>query len=131
MTFRDLALSLFVLGALRLSVPAAESKGITVTAIINSGEENPSWEIQSEREIARLKQLLSNLPKTQPAHPFTLGWRGWLLTTHHVPGLPEQIEVFQGIIRITDEGRTEYFRDAKGLNDWLLKQARNHGISTA
>jgi len=107
--------------------PMSENK-IRVLALMNSGEPDPSWEITAEHDLTVLKKSLAALRSAgKPDWP-SLGWRGFQLVNEGIAGFPEEVQVFKGIIRITNGLKTDYYRDLHGLEKWLERQAREHRI---
>src|SRR5689334_508934 len=79
--------------------PMAEKK-VRVLVLINAGEPDPFWEITNDSDLSTLKKSLNNLRSTkEPVWP-SLGWRGFQLVNEGVSGLPEAVQVYEGVIRI-------------------------------
>ncbi len=102
------------------------TKKILVSSLLYSGLQNPRWAITKETNVEILKKFLKDLPlTTKPTWPL-FGWRGFLLVNQMVEGFPEEVRVFQGVIRIVEGGTQRFFEDIRGLEYWLKKQTRSH-----
>lgn len=99
---------------------------IGVIVLLHSGLPNPSFDITEPHDIADLKALSRDLP---PAGETTIPFGGFQLVNQGVPEFPEEVLVFRGLIRTFRGGTTAYFKDARGLEHWLVTQARNRGIN--
>jgi len=93
--------------------------GIKVHVLVNSGEENPAFELTSRAELVELRRRLKDLPQSYPRADEMSRPAGYLLENHGVPGFPQQIEVSGGIVCIYLNGQRQYFSDAKKLQAWL------------
>jgi hypothetical protein len=101
---------------------------VTVELDVYSGRPNPTWTLTAQ-EVAELTQRLQKLA-TLPTVPTVdnLGYRGFLLRNPGtVPGIGTEVRVYNGIIIITDQGRTSAYKDSHALEQWLIAQARAHG----
>jgi hypothetical protein len=101
---------------------------VTVELDVYSGRPNPTWTLTAH-EVAELAQRLQKLA-TLPTVPSVgnLGYRGFLLhNPGNAPGIGAQVRVFNGIVIITDQGRTSAYKDSHALEQWLIEQARAHG----
>ena len=72
---------------------------------------------------------LAILPSSDgPPTEGDLGYRGFRLVAHAPRSiLPSEVVVTKGMVTIRDSGGTHHYIDAKGLESWLLDQARRHG----
>ena len=58
----------------------------------------------------------------------TVEGMGFLLhNPGNAPGIGAQVRVYNGIVIITDQGRTSAYKDSHALEQWLIEQARVHG----
>ncbi len=98
---------------------------------IYSGLPNPRWRL-SEAGSSDLLQRLDELePCGPPPERPGLGYRGLAITRVGPPAVsPERIEVFRGVITIHREGEVTHYRDRRGIEEWLLRQAEARGHPT-
>lgn len=100
--------------------PVAGGTGISVTVNFSAGVPSPGWTISDEATITELQALLATAePTDPPADSSNLGFAGFVLTPFDVPGFPEFVQVFDGIIEIIDGGTIEY-RITPALLEQLL-----------
>jgi hypothetical protein len=95
---------------------------------IFSGRPNPSWEL-SPQDASALEERLTGLTFTsQSPSGGGLGYRGFILSyPTPVAGLSTQINIFNGVIKISEGGHTTHYYDTKGAEGWLIEQARKQG----
>ncbi len=114
-----------------------EEPTIEVMLSIYSGRPNPMWTIR-ERRAEELSNLLeiSGKPLGDAVERPGLGYRGFIVTNRgRLAGVPYRLHVYGGSIAVFDApaergGRPvtpRYYRDAHGLESWLLAQADEHG----
>ncbi len=101
---------------------------INVELDIFSGRPNPSWELSSE-EVSELVRYMDGLiPVSQPAVASILGYRGFVISNiGKITGLPVKIHVFNGILTVTENGSTNYYKDVNNVENWLIGKAKEHG----
>ncbi len=93
-----------------------------------SGRPNPSWELtpQDAKELAR--RLTSMAPASRAPAEGGLGYRGFTIANpDKMADLPVQISVFNGVIGLSENGHTTYYSDTNGVEDWLIRLARQQG----
>ena len=101
---------------------------VTVELDVYSGRPNPTWTLTAQ-EVAELTLRLQKLA-TLPTVPSVgnLGYRGFLLhNPGNAPGIGAEVRVYNGVVIITDQGRTSAYKDSHALEQWLIEQARAHG----
>ena len=112
-----------------------ESPVIKVTWNIRSGLPSPEWSVTDPKAIETLRQLLSDLPPGSPP----AGWHEfgrftlWAYMNPESIDFPKYVAVKAGIVKIvswTGED-AEFFQDSKGLEDFLLTEARRRGFDTS
>jgi hypothetical protein len=108
-----------------------------------SGRRNPTIDL-TEAEIEELRRRLERARRErlgERREPPQLGYRGFvILNEAREAGLPYQAYIYGGFVAVTEE-RPEpapqlrpqplYFRDAGGLEDWLLERAVERGLAKA
>jgi hypothetical protein len=104
----------------------APNERIVVIVLLHSGLPNPTFDINQPQDIADLKALSRDLP---PAGETTVPFGGFQLANEGVPEFPEEVLVCRGLIRTFQGGTTAYFKDARGLEQWLGTKARQRGIN--
>jgi len=115
-----LRLVLISLG-LAFAMLSCRAQSIIVTQLFHSGLPDNKITVtnSSSPSISTLKTYLQSLPSaSQPTWPI-LGLRGYLLDNESVAGFPEEVRVFQGVIRIYQSGVFSYHLDVHGLESYL------------
>jgi hypothetical protein len=100
----------------------SEENKIKIVLDIFSGMKNPEW-IPNDAEVDILLGNAIQLPKTNPAKPPILGYRGFVL--HNImkfSGLPKKVLIYNRVVTYLGEEKFEYFEDINGLEEWLLSQ---------
>jgi hypothetical protein len=106
-------------------------EGVTATVSMYSGRPDPTFELTSDDDLAKVKALLVDLPETKrPVEGAPgLGYRGILLNPRGVAGLPNWITVYKGTVTLGDSpDALAWKKDAKGLEAWLTAEAKKRGI---
>lgn len=101
---------------------AKGTEPIVITKMIYSGREDPRW-IPNEEERKTIAAKFGGLPEAKPTdwkEPRNLGYRGFHLVNDGVPDLPDSIHVHEGVLKLTTGKKVEYFKDANGLEKFLL-----------
>ena len=111
-----------------LSAPLMARSSVEVTLDIFSGVPNPHWTL-SPREISTLRRkLAAPLPAAHRKPARGLGYHGFLIfAPKGVGGLPRRITIFCHVLAITNRGTTRYYRDARHVERFLVRQARARG----
>jgi hypothetical protein len=97
---------------------------VEVELDVFSGRPNPRWTLSTDR-VKELEERLQGLEQTEGREPPGLGYRGFLLRGRG----DLQLRAFDSTIAVTSAGRTSFFKDAGGLEELLLEQARQHGYA--
>src|SRR5207248_1561861 len=93
-----------------------------------SGRPNPSWELTPQEAQELVKRLTGLVPANRAPAQGGLGYRGFTIANpDKVAGLPAQIRVFNGVIGLSENGRTTYYHDTHNVEDWLIGLARQQG----
>ncbi len=126
-----LILSFGILFGTSILTPSyGQAKEIRVSLLLFSGLPDPQLSMTQETDIEILKGFLQNLPPTtDPVWP-QFGMRGFLLANKMVTGFPEEVRVFQGVIRIVEGDTHRFFEDLGGLETYLAQLFSNNEIST-
>jgi hypothetical protein len=95
---------------------------VEVQLDVFSGRPNPRWTLSADR-VKELEERLQALEQAEEREPPGLGYRGFLLSGDG----DIQLRAFDSTIAVTAAGRTSFFKDARGLEELLLDQARQHG----
>ena len=101
------------------------------TLNVFSGRPDPCWDLTAE-EASALARHLSGLPPARRALPEgNLGYGGLTIANpDRLAGLPIQIQVFQGIIGVWENGQPAYYHDLHHVEDWLIDMARQRGYGS-
>ena len=104
-----------------LTALAQPSGSITVDQVLYAGRPDPQVIVTNSTDpnISNLESFLQNLPPTSPPNWPNLGPRGFLLENNNVPTFPQEVRVFQGVIRIFQSNSLHYFLDVHGLESEL------------
>ncbi len=93
-----------------------------------SGRPNPSWELTPQQAQELAKRLTGLVPANRAPAQGGLGYRGFTIANpDQMAGLPIQISVSNGVIGLSENGRTTYYQDTNNVEDWLIKLARQQG----
>ena len=99
--------------------------------MIFSGRPDPTFELPDEAlsELAsRVADVVGAEPSDRPQEG-GLGYRGFRITNAEGHAdLPDEFEVFRGILTESAEGTTRHWADSAGVEDLLLTQARDAGF---
>ena len=97
------------------------SEPIVVTWNLYSGRPSPTWKVDDQKQIAKLREMISDLPKAKPPKGWSVAWGGFSFTFEG-----KNVSVKEGIIQIAigrAAGTSEFFRDSHGLEQFLFDQA--------
>lgn len=102
----------------------------TVTALMYSGLEDPSWELTQEQE-QNLEQIIGSEKQVtfeQSALSFgLLGYRGFIVETQkETEILPFKMFCFDGIIDTADQTSTNYIDKGSELENFLFQTGQSH-----
>jgi hypothetical protein len=105
------------------------SRSVPVRLLIFSGRPDPEWIVEGDALDALAERARAAVGKERayPPQPGGLGYRGFLVRNEAVPDLPSEFLVFHGAIIERPGPAARYWRDAAGLEEWLLDEARRHG----
>jgi hypothetical protein len=107
---------------------AQEKPKLIVIVSVNSGLQNPQWEMTGAAAFEKIRDSLRSVPVTSdPGWP-NLGWRGFLVMNEGVEGLPQEIQVLHGVIRTEDQTGIHFYKDLHALEGWLQQQAETRGL---
>jgi hypothetical protein len=102
---------------------------VEVTLDIFSGRPNPSWTLRPEDEKELARRLAGLLPASELPGSDDLGYRGFVVSNRAGEGgLPAEVRVFKGLVATKGEAGVSAFHDTHGLEQWLVEQARQHGL---
>jgi len=130
----DIAAALFLIcPALVSSLPASEAVGtnVTVEVLIYSGRPNPTWQLQNTKPLEKLIAKLNELPRAldeEPAGWSRLGFTGFRIRGRQVVGLPDEIRIYQGTIKIGHGKTAKYLKDLTGLEQSLIQEAKAQAL---
>ena len=104
----------------------------TVTVSVFSGLPDPHWKLDAE-DIETLKERMASLSVANPsqeqrARMSALGYRGFVVRSKGVAGLPETFQALDGVVRTAAmpfglEAEARYFNDDNDVEGWLIEQA--------
>ena len=122
-----LAAGLLVAGCAQVAV--REVPVIEVELDAFSGRPNPRWTL-SITDAEELARRLAELPPGEPPdEPPALGYRGFELTNPgEVGDLPPRIRVYAGGVSLIGDDGASHYRDERGIEAWLIGQARSRGL---
>ena len=93
--------------------------------------QDPVFELTDPDDYRAIEKALADLPETTApkAGPPGLGYRGILLNPRGLPALPRWVSVFsERSSSVRTRWHVRYKKDAKGLERWLLDEARKRGF---
>jgi hypothetical protein len=95
------------------------AQSIDIIQLRFSGVPNPAFNATNSTSpnISTIESYLQNLPAISPPPFFAFG--GYQLFSNGVSGFPEQVEVYQGVIRIFADDVIVYYQDVNGLESYL------------
>lgn len=106
----------------------------TVRLLIFSGRPDPEWTLDGDALgdlQGRLRETLAG-EESNPPPPSALGYRGFLVRARSADkSVPSEIRVFRGVITAEDGRKGRHLRDAAGLEEFLLADARRRGYGDA
>jgi hypothetical protein len=94
---------------------------VEVELDVFSGRPNPRWTLMAGR-AEEVRELLRDLEPADRPQPSGLGYRGFVLTSGEA-----KASVFRGVVSVMRHDDMAHFRDKHGLEQHLLRQARDHG----
>lgn len=105
----------------------AQNAAGTVRLLVYSGRPDPEWPL-SQDDAARLGESFRQAARTDggAAPQPRLGYRGFLVRTR-AKGLPAEFTVGRGVIVEGAGLRAPVRRDTAGLEEYLLRTARERG----
>lgn len=94
-----------------------------------SGRPNPAWDLSPEETREFLTMLESSPPGPAGEDQGGLGYRGITITAARpLASMPARVRVGGGAISVTfADGKTQHRRDDRGIEQWLLRKASEHG----
>jgi hypothetical protein len=129
-----LAVALSLLGQGLVSGVLAADVGptnVTVEVLIFSGRPNPTWQLQDPKPLESLKANLNGLPeafKEEPAGWSRLGFTGFRIRGGETLGLPGEMRIYQGVIKTGHGKAARYLKDAVGLEQSLINEAKTQAL---
>src|SRR6266545_256238 len=94
--------------------------------MIFSGRPDPEFPLPEDTVsalITRLTEVMAGTMSEPPAEG-GLGYRGFrLVNDENREGLPQELEVFRGVVTEISEGAQRHFVDSAGVEGLLLEQA--------
>jgi hypothetical protein len=106
------------------------SRSVAVRLLIFSGRPDPEWSVEGDALDALAERVRPAVGRERayPPQPGGLGYRGFLVRNEDaIPELPSEFLVFHGAIIERPGAAARYWRDAAGLEEWLLDDARRRG----
>jgi len=100
---------------------------LKVTILVYSGRPNPTYSLEGEGDIGKVKEFIGKAKKTEfgkdTVVPSILGYNGVVVeNVSRVSGLPESLTVYRGNIEARD-GRTTFLGDEnRDFERFLLQQ---------
>jgi hypothetical protein len=105
--------------------------GIQVTVSLSMNRPDPSFELVRPEDWEKVRSLLQDLtPTERPVQKEAPGkYRGFLLAPRELPALPKWISAQKSVVQVGDSPRdVTYKKDDRGLEAWLLLEAKKRGI---
>jgi len=122
-------------GRLFAATPPAEPPPEHLTVYVHdfSGRPDPSWRISDSNAIAAIRERIKgynafSVPAPEWDKPYRLGFRGYELINHGVPGLPANIRVMEGTLRVGQGSQAKYYKDRNDVEGWLFRDALQHSL---
>ena len=101
---------------------------IEIILDIFSGRPNPSWVID-KRRMKPIMEKIQDLPPADKIERDILGYRGFVIMNHNnLERIPDKIVVYNHVVMITEEGKTNYYSDINDLERYLIKFAEEMGF---
>ena len=99
----------------------SQVQSIVADKVLYAGRVDPQIIVTSNSNpnIDDLRPYLQNLPPAGMPNWPNFGPRGFLLENNDVQNFPQEVRVFQGIIRTFANGHLQYFHDVHGLEGFL------------
>lgn len=107
---------------------------LTVEVLIFSGRPNPTWQLQDQDCLRRLKAKLKDQPeafKAEPAEWSRLGFTGFRIRGGEALGLPGEMRIYQGILKTGKGKESKFLKDASGVEQSLIAEAKKQGLEQA
>jgi hypothetical protein len=104
---------------------------VTVCALINSGRENPCWELSTnELEVLRSKLIDLPLRKTEPSTNST--YQGFHINNpDNAIEIPSRVHVFNGTVDVWEGESSIQYEDAHQLEQWLSMLAASTSFGSS
>ncbi|MBI5365926.1 MAG: hypothetical protein HZA54_02715 [Planctomycetes bacterium] len=104
-------------------------EAVVVTVSMFSGRPDPTFELTDPADWEKLREFLIDLPDGPKLQPPQLGYRGMILVSRGVENFQPHLAVWKGTIEIeVDQDFRACHKDEKGMEAWLLAEAKQRGI---
>lgn len=133
--FISVFISFFFLASLAVAVVAQEKEaGLKVTIFIFSGRPNPTYMIEKQDQVDKLRTLFEASKTDEKFEkstviPSILGYNGVIIENQtNVPGLPPYLAVYKGTIEAKNEKKRFLIDEGGKLEDFLVNEALKRGL---
>jgi hypothetical protein len=112
------------------AAPGTPTK-LTVEVLIFSGRPNPTGQLTDTNQLLALKANLKDLPtafEKEPVEWSRLGFSGFRIYGGESVGLPAEIRIYQGVIKLGQGKEAKYLKDGQGLERSLLAAAGRQSL---
>lgn len=95
---------------------------VRVTLDLYSGMMNPNWKL-SKKNISELRKKLKQVTKTDPTEQLKLGYRGFLIESKGVKGVPQNYVVYgnEALEKwLLDTAKTEKKKLSYSLKEYVI-----------
>jgi hypothetical protein len=112
----------------------AKTRGLTVTVLVYSGRQNPSYVLDDSDALKQLKALLDKAKTNERFEgttviPSQLGYSGIIVSNEsRVPALPFQIEIYKKDVAVKNEGKKFLIDEGQAIETLLLDEAIKKGV---
>lgn len=105
---------------------------VNLQLLIFSGRPDPAWAVEGDalQTLVERAHAAVGRERAYPPQAGGLGYRGFVIRHEDdALELPRELVVFHGVVTERPGPRASHWRDAAGLESWLLEQARREGYS--
>ena len=112
-----------------------EKPDIRVRLSIFSQLPDPTWDIGAE-ELEKIGEMVRGLAPTEGREIPSIGYRGFFLSDQKAilgpsreSAFPSFIHVYDGTVAVRNGGNLHFYKDEKGVENWLFVRAIEKGYA--